>query len=161
MHRVWQRSSQKNGQRTLQVEACAIHMCIADEFLGTACRCLGKSPVTSPVSRLSPARDGAAGTTLLPLCSQTSMTAATSYTFIIPLFGIICEFFSFSAIIEIGDTHDFSSFSTKLSSGILVSMFYCCFVCFLNRPHASYIARKVHLEARPDKRLPSHAPGAV
>lgn len=65
------------------------------------------------------------------------MTAAPSYSFIIPLSGIICEFFSFSAIIEIGDIHDFSSFSNELSSGFLVSMFYCCFVfkqtsCFLH-----------------------------
>lgn len=63
------------------------------------------------VSRVSPARDGAAGITFLPLCVQTNMTAATPYSFIIPLSRIIWEFFSFSTIIEIGDIRDLSGFS--------------------------------------------------
>ena len=69
------------------------------------------SHVSSLVSRVSPARDGAAGITSLPLCAQTSMTAAASYSFIIPLSGIIWEFFSFSTVIEIGDIHDLSDLS--------------------------------------------------
>lgn len=77
---------------------------------GYVCRCLGKSRYFSS-RKASPARDGAAGTTSLPLCAQTGMTAVTSYSLIVPLSRITWEFISFSTIIQIGDIHDLSGFS--------------------------------------------------
>lgn len=69
------------------------------------------SHVSSLVSRVSAARDGAAVITTLPLCAQTSMIVATFYSFFILLPRIIWEFFLYSPIIEICDIHDHSGFS--------------------------------------------------
>lgn len=84
--------------------------CQCNVQMGMYADALG-SQVISLVSRASPARDGAAGTTSLPLCAQTGMTAVTFYSLIVPLSRITWEFISFSTIIQIGDIHDLSGFS--------------------------------------------------